>query len=203
MEDDDIKLMLAFKKGNESCFEKILNKYEKPLINFIFRFIGDRAEAEDLAQEVFLKIYQSATNYKPSAKFSTWLYKIATNLCIDYQRKKKIKTFPLDKPIRLRRVDEGEIIREIPDLSQETPDVSIEKMQISETIRFALLSLPANQRLALSLKVYENKPYQEISKILNRSIPAVKLLIFRARQNLRKNLRKNFFLTKYSYFNRL
>jgi len=183
--DDDIELMLSFQKGEKSCFEKILEKYEKPLINFIFRTIGDRWAAEDLTQEVFLRIYRSAATYKPLAKFSTWLYKIAFDLCIDHQRKGKVKTISLNDPIN---TEEGQIIREIPDLSQITPDTSIEKRQISETVQAAVLSLPANQRLALTLRIYENKSYQEISKILGCSISAVESLLFRARQNLKQKL---------------
>lgn len=185
MEDEDIKLMLGFQKGDESCFNKILSKYEKPLINFIYRFIGNQVDAEDLAQEVFLRIYKAKNKYEPKSKFSTWLYKIATDLCIDYQRKRKIKTVSLDDPVN---TEEGEIVKEIPDLSQVTPDISIEKKQISETIRSALLSLPASQRLALTLKIYENKSYQEISEILGCSVSAVESLIFRARQNLKERL---------------
>lgn len=185
-QDDDIGLMLAFQKGDESCFEKILNKYEKPLINFIYRFVGNQVDAEDLAQEVFLRIYKAKNNYKPKAKFTTWLYKIATDLSIDYQRKRKVETVPLDRPVG---TDEGEIVRETPDISQKTPDVLVEKEQVNKIIKSCLLSLPTNQRLAISLRVYENKSYKEISKILGCSISAVESLIFRARQNLKEKLR--------------
>jgi RNA polymerase sigma-70 factor (ECF subfamily) len=185
LEDDDIKLMLDFQKGDESCFTEILNKYEKPLINFIYRFIGNRVDAEDIAQEVFLRIYKSKNNYKPKAKFSTWLYKIACDLCIDYQRKRKIKTVPLDN---LVNTDEGEIVRETTDIFQGTPDVLSERKQISKTIKSCLLSLPNKQRLAISLRVYENKSYQEISKILGCSVSAVESLLFRARLSLRNKL---------------
>jgi len=185
VEDNDIKLIIAFQKGDEFSFNEILNKYEKPLINFIYRFIGSQTEAEDIVQEVFIRVYKSAANYKPSFRFSTWIYKIATNLCIDYHRKRKIKTVSLNHPINTK---EGEIKRETTDLSQATPDISIEKKQISETIQSALLSLPVNQRIALTLKVYENKSYREISEIIGCSVPAVESLLFRARLSLRNKL---------------
>ena len=187
MEDDDVKLMLAFQKGDESCFNEIFTKYEKPLINFIYRFIGTRIDAEDLAQEVFLRIYKAKNSYKPKAKFSTWIYKIASNLCIDYQRKcsRRLQPASIDNPIS---TDEGEIVRETSDISQQTPDVLAERKQISKTIKSCLLSLPTNQRLAISLRVYENKSYREISKILGCSVSAVESLIFRARQNLKEKL---------------
>jgi RNA polymerase sigma-70 factor (ECF subfamily) len=171
--ESDIELMLAFKRGDKSCFEKILDKYEKPLINFIARFIGDRFEAEDLAQEVFLRIYHAAKNYKPKAKFSTWLYRIATNICIDYQRKKKMR-----------------IANEISNSPNESVNELIEKKRINETIKSSLLSLPPRQRIALTLKVYQNKSYHEIAKILCCSIPAVESLLFRARQSLKQTLLK-------------
>jgi RNA polymerase sigma-70 factor (ECF subfamily) len=183
--DEDIGLMLRFKSGDNSAFEFLLNKYEKPLINFIYRFIGNQVDAEDLAQEVFLRVYTAKNNYKPQAKFSTWLYKITSDLCIDYQRKRKIKTVPLDNPVN---TDKAEIVREIPVLDDRTPDTSVEKKQISETIRSAFLSLPVNQRIALSLKIYEKKSYKEISKILGCSVSAVESLIFRARQGLKLKL---------------
>ncbi|MFN3966454.1 MAG: RNA polymerase sigma factor [Endomicrobiia bacterium] len=183
--DDDIRLMLNFQKGDESCFEKLLDKYEKPLLNFIYRFVGNQTDAEDLTQEVFLKIYKAKNRYKPQGKFSNWLYKIAIDLCIDYQRKRKIKTAPLDNFVNTQ---EREILQEIPDLSQITPEISVEKKQISQIIRSALLSLPARQRLALTLKIYENKSYQEISKILDCSVSAVESLLFRARLSLRNKL---------------
>lgn len=185
IKDEDAGLMLKFKSGDNSAFELLLDKYEKPLINFIYRFVGYQADAEDLAQEVFLRIYRSKNIYKPKSKFITWLYKIAVNLCIDYQRKRKIKTVSLAEPVATA---EDEIIREIPDLSENTPDVSAEKKQVSEIIQSALLSLPDNQRIALYLKIYDNKSYQEISEILDCSVSAVESLIFRARHNLRERL---------------
>ena len=87
IEDDDIKLFLAFQRGDKQSFEKLLDKYEKPVLNFIYRIVGNREDAEDLAQELFLRIYFAAANYKPSAKFSTWLYRIAVNISIDHRRK--------------------------------------------------------------------------------------------------------------------
>lgn len=192
LEDDDIRLFLSFQRGDKQSFEKLLDKYEKPLLNFIYRIVDNKEDAEDLAQEVFLRIYLDVANYKPSAKFSTWLYRIATNICIDWQRKcsRRLQPASIDSPVG---TNEGEMIREIPDSSQTTPDVSVEKKQISESIQFALLSLPANQRIALTLKVYENKSYQEISEIINCSVSAVESLLFRARNTLKEQLKNIYF----------
>ena len=87
MIDEDVKLMLKFKAGDRSAFEALLDKYHAPIINFIYRFLGDKTESEDFAQEVFLRIYRSASNYTPQAKFSTWIYRIAKNLALNEDSK--------------------------------------------------------------------------------------------------------------------
>ncbi|MFA5780292.1 MAG: sigma-70 family RNA polymerase sigma factor [Elusimicrobiota bacterium] len=193
LEDDDIKLFLEFQRGDKQCFEKLLDKYEKPVINFIYHMVGSREDAEDLAQEVFLRIYRAAANYKPSSKFSTWLYRIAANISIDYKRKPANKlhavTDSIDKPIV---TDENEITKEISDTSKSQPENILEQKRINETVRSALLSLPSNQRIALTLRVYENKSYQEISEILSCSVSSVESLLFRSRQNLKQKLTASF-----------
>ncbi|MDO8734076.1 MAG: sigma-70 family RNA polymerase sigma factor [Elusimicrobiota bacterium] len=193
LEDDDIKLFLAFQRGDKQSLEKLLDKYEKPVLNFIYHIVGSREDAEDLAQEVFLRIYLAAANYKPSAKFSTWLYRIATNICIDYRRKPANKlqriTDSLDKPVD---TEENEITKEIADTSKNLPENILEQKQVDETIQSALLSLPVNQRVALTLRMFENKSYQEISAILGCSVSSVESLLFRARQNLKQKLTASF-----------
>ncbi len=184
---DDGVLFLLFQQGNNSCFEKILQKYKKPLVNFIYRIVGDITDAEDLAQEVFLKIYVNKDKYKPKANFSTWLYKIAINVCIDHKRKykNKFQIISLDDPIK---TEDGEIIKETIDLSQDPPDKKVEQEEINKKILSFLLSLPEKQRIALTLKVYENKSYKEISEILGCSVSSVESLIFRARQMLKRKI---------------
>ncbi len=191
---EDIVLMLCFKKGDISCFEKILYKYKDSLINFIYRFIGNRTDAEDIAQEVFLKIYKSKESYEPKAKFSTWLYTIASHLCVDYLRKRKIKTLPLYYP---KNSGEEEKIREIADGSQILPDVLFERKQNNETIKTALFSLPDKQRIALTLRVYDDKSYEEIAKIIGCSVSAVESLLFRARQKLKKIIKNIYPVREY------
>lgn len=185
MLDEDIELMLEFKKGDVSAFKELMGRYETRLLNFIYRFVGSKTDAEDLAQEVFLRVYKARDRYEPKAKFSTWLYKIATNLCINYKKRQKKITIPLDKIVTS---DGEEIIREIPDPYHLPPDVSAEKEETNQKIRSILFSLPEIQRVALILCIYEEKSYDEISKILHRSIPSIKFLLFRARKNLRDKL---------------
>jgi RNA polymerase sigma-70 factor (ECF subfamily) len=184
---EDVKLMLAFCEGNEHAFEKILNKYEIPVINFAYRFIGNRIDAEDIAQEVFLKIYNSKKKYKPNAKFTTFLYRITSNICVDYKRKKKTQPqiYSIDNTFPSSEVTLGSTLKD----DVLSPDEQIEEKEVQKKIHDAIMSLPNRQRLALNLKIYEGNNYQEISQILNCSVLAVETLLFRARQNLTSILR--------------
>ncbi len=184
--DEDVELMLKFKKGDMSAFEKLMDRHKTHLINFVYRFTGSGADAEDLAQEAFLRVYQSKDRYKPTAKFSTWLYRIAINLCLNHiEKSKRISTVPLDNAVETK---EGELSREIPDKVHPAPDVSAEKEEINKNIHSALSSLSDVQRAAIILNIFEDKSYDEVSKILRRSVPSVKFLLFRARKNLRKKI---------------
>lgn len=193
LEDDDIKLFLAFRRGDKQSFEKLLDRYEKPVLNFIYRMVGSREDAEDLAQDVFLRIYFAAANYKPTAKFSTWLYKIAANICIDHKRKPAVKlqskTDSLDEPVI---TEENEIKIEVSDNVRNSPENILEQKKIKETILAALRSLPANQRTALILITHEDKTYKEISEILGCSVSSVESLLFRARRSLKEKLTASF-----------
>jgi RNA polymerase sigma-70 factor (ECF subfamily) len=185
---DDAELMQGFQNGDEDAFNEIVIKYDKPLVNFIYRYTGNHAVAEELAQDVFVKVYKSAGRYKPTAKFSTWLYSIAANVCLDYKRKKIPYTISLDSKIK---TEEDEIAKEIKDTGQLSSDIISEKTELSRSVNTALNTLPEKQRLALILKVYEDKSYKEIAEILNCSAPAVESLLSRARSSLKKHLDKS------------
>jgi len=187
IEDDDVKTMLAFKEGEAEAFERLLSKYEGPIINFIYRFTRDQRQAEDLAQEVFLRVYKSAGAYVPSAKFSTWLYRIASNLSLDYIKKRKHRVIWGARP--LSGLDENGKSIEMEDEALKTPEAAAEGAAEEKRVNSALSELPDKQRIALTLRVYEDKSYSEISGILGCSTAAVESLIFRARQNLLKNLK--------------
>ncbi|MFQ6084223.1 MAG: RNA polymerase sigma factor [Candidatus Aminicenantia bacterium] len=178
--------MLEFAQGNTSAFEQILKKYKELVINIAYRFIQNRAEAEDIAQEVFLKVYDSAKRYKPKAKFSTWIYKITTNICLNKLRSKKyLQTVSLDKPISTTG---NEIIREIPDPTYVHPSVNSGKKELNQLVNEAISSLPINQRMVVILQKYEGLSYREISEILGCSTSAVDSLLQRAKQNLKRKL---------------
>jgi len=186
MPDPDASLMLKFEGGDISSFEKLVIKYKENITNMIYQFIGDKEEAEDLAIEVFLRVYQARGKYKPRAKFATWLYKIATNLCLDEIRKKtKLHTVSLSKSIPTEGGKEEELIEKIADPSP-SPQKILEEREKNALVREAINSLPARQRIATILRIYEGLSYKEISKILGCSVKSIERLLYRARVNLKE-----------------
>jgi RNA polymerase sigma-70 factor (ECF subfamily) len=181
-------LMGKVKLGNEHAFEVLIHRHQRSVLNFIFRFMGNNTDAEDITQEVFLRIWKAAGTYKPEAKFTTWIYRIATNLCINKQRAIRIrKLFASSHFQKQRRGSEDSfIIGEGAEFS--TPEDHLNDSEYSVQLLNALNELPTSQRLAIVLKIYDEMSYQEISQIMDRSISAVDSLLIRAKKNLRKKL---------------
>jgi len=178
-------LMARIAKGDDDAFEILVNRHQASILNLIYRFIGDRTQAKDLAQEVFLRVWQSAKSYEPKAKFTTWIYRITANLCINElksSRRRKLFQF-----LRFGEDQENTIEEVLVDASPSPEDLLLSREQ-SRRISDALQSLPANQRMALVLRRYDNLSYQEIAKILNCSVSAVESLLIRAKRNLQKKL---------------
>jgi RNA polymerase sigma-70 factor (ECF subfamily) len=171
--DSDVNLMLAFCSGDELSFVELLNRFEKPLLNFIYKFIGNRTEAEDLTQDVFVKVYQAKKYYYPKGALKSWLYTIAANMCLNYKRKK----MPISFDEKIYAAQENP-----------SPEETLEKNEKTQLIKNALAKLPKNQRLVLILAKFENRSYKEIADILDCSVSSVESLLFRARQNLKKML---------------
>ena len=180
----DVELMLQGKAGDDESFNLLLQKYRTPLVNFLFRMVRERATAEDLAQEVFLRVYRARKQYSPSAKFTTWMFRIATNLALNSVRDNRHRQMdisidgpleddekPVQLPTRELRIDEHMIERDR-----------------SEFIRRTIQSLPEKQRVAVLLHKYEEMDYAEIAKILECSESALKSLLFRAYETLRVQL---------------
>jgi len=181
-------LMGSVRLGNKHAFEVLVRRHQRSVLNFIFRFMGNLTDAEDLTQEVFLRIWKSAGTYKPEAKFTTWLYRIATNLCINKQRAIRIRMlFAKSHSEEQRRVSkDSSIIGEGSELL--TPEDHLIDSEQSVQLLNALNELPTSQRLTLILKIYDEMSYQEISQIMDRSISAVDSLLIRAKKNLLKKL---------------
>ena len=178
-------LMARIAKGDADAFELLVNRHQTSVLNLIYRFIGDRTQAQDLVQEVFLRVWQAAKTYKPEAKFTTWIYRITANLCLNElksSRRRKLFQF-----LRFGEDQENTIEGALVDASPSPEDLLLSREQ-SRRISDALQSLPENQRMALVLRRYNNLSYQEIAKILNCSVSAVESLIVRVKRNLQKKL---------------
>jgi RNA polymerase sigma-70 factor, ECF subfamily len=182
--DPDIQLMLCFRDGDQNAFRALFDKYKKPVINYCYRYCGHPAVAEELAQETFLRVYKASARYRPKARFSTWLFKIATNVCLNEIRKPVYRA-------RIESMDQAshedrDLLREMAmEPEQSMPDALLEARQDQILIRRAMGRLPEAQRAAMLLRATEGFSYQEIGRQLNRSENHVKTLIHRGRQRLR------------------
>src|ERR1700688_4126246 len=185
----DVQLMLDVKAGDGSSFELLLQRYRTPLVNFLFRMVRNREQAEDLGQEVFLRVYRAREDYVPSAKFTTWLFRIATNLALNSVRDTRHQKLELSMAAPF--TVEGEEGDEKPmDVAEKNPN--IEQYLVEESrlkmIRHAIDKLPEKQRAAVLLHKYQELDYGDIAKILECSESALKSLLFRAYETLRVEL---------------
>jgi len=179
-------LMARIAKGDEDAFEILVNRHQISVLNLIYRFIGDRTQAKDLAQEVFLRVWQSAKSYEPKAKFTTWIYRVTTNLCLN-----ELKSARRRKWFSFHRSDEDNentIEETFSDGSPTAEDLLLARER-SRQITDALQSLPDNQRMALILKRYGDLSYHEIAQVLGCSVSAVESLLVRAKRNLQEKLK--------------
>ncbi|HTG26868.1 MAG TPA: sigma-70 family RNA polymerase sigma factor [Methylomirabilota bacterium] len=185
----DVQLMLDVKAGDEQSFALLLHRYRTPLVNFLYRMVRNREQAEDLAQEVFIRVYRARADYVPSAKFTTWLFRIATNLALNSVRDTRHQRMEvsLDAPVT---VDSEEGDERPLDVAEKNPNIEEHLVQEAERdmIRHAIDKLPEKQRAAVLLHKYQDLDYGEISKILSCSESALKSLLFRAYETLRVEL---------------
>jgi len=185
-EDEDVRTMLAFQKGDAQAFRKLVEHNETKVYAMVYRLVGDHAQAEDLTQEVFLRVFRTAARYKPMAKFSTWLYRIAANVALNAiraRRKRKVAG------LEMTESEDGTTWhREVPDTRGSPPHARLDVEELHEKLQSAIAALPENQRIAITLNKYEHMSYQEIADILGCSTMAVKSLLARARCNLRDAL---------------
>jgi RNA polymerase sigma factor (sigma-70 family) len=183
---EDAVLIRGALAGKQESFRGIMDKYHDNIAALLHRMIRNNDEVEDLTQEAFIKAFASLANYSNEFAFSTWLYKIATNNCIDHIRKRKLPTFSIDKPIESKDGDYG---YEIPDSSYE-PDRSLINRQRTMMLEEAIASLPLKYRTVITMRHSDEMDYQDIANELNVPIGTVKAHIFRAREMLNKALRK-------------
>ncbi|MGH7909030.1 MAG: RNA polymerase sigma factor [Thermodesulfobacteriota bacterium] len=180
--ESDIELMLRAKTGDDSAFTELMRRHYKGVVNYVYRFINDRANSEDLAQEVFLRVYRSVKRYNPQAKFSTWLYKIATNLCIT-----EVKSRNKEQNVSLDEMQEN--TGDLGDSKSEDPSDLTFRREIGTAIFEALRSLPERERVAIILCKYEDLPYEEVAEVIGCTIGAVKTYVHRGRMKLIEKLK--------------
>ena len=171
MEKPDEALMLQLQTGDMRPFDTLVKRWEKPLLNYCYRMVNDIVLAEDLRQEVFLRIYRSAKTYRPTAQFSTWLYRIATNLCLDTLAKQQRQK---ETPIAVYLKSGSESFDERFIDPSEVPEAAVLKKEIEDRVRSALARLPEDQRIVVTLRHYNGMKFHEIAAIVERPISTVK-----------------------------
>ncbi len=184
---DDAAIMLELRTGNMAGFDFLIQKYRKPIIHFMYRMVHNQAVAEELAQEVFLRVYRSRETYRAEARFSTWLYRIATNLGVNYARDNRH-----ERTASTVYLDEADSeTGTTPDVADSTPDVEAKllRQERLNAIREHVLALPERQRMAVLMHKYEGMDYKQIGEVLKLSESATKSLLFRAYQTLRDKLK--------------
>jgi RNA polymerase sigma-70 factor, ECF subfamily len=185
---NDAEVMLRVKAGDDSAFEYLVQKYRRPMVSFMYRMAHNTAAAEDLAQEVFLRVYRSRANYEPSAKFSTWLYRIATNLAVNHARDTRHErpetTVSIDEPDK-----ETGLTVDVPDNSFSAEERIMRRERMA-AIRQRVEALPERQRVAVVMHKYQQMDYRQIAEVLKLSESATKSLLFRAYETLRVQLKE-------------
>jgi RNA polymerase sigma-70 factor, ECF subfamily len=184
---DDAAIMLELRSGNMAGFDFLIQKYRKPIIHFMYRMVHNQAVAEELAQEVFLRVYRSRETYRAEARFSTWLYRIATNLGVNYARDNRQERMASTVYLDETDAETGTT----PDVADTTPDVEAKMLRQERlnAIREHVMSLPERQRMAVLMHKYESMDYRQIGDVLKLSESATKSLLFRAYQTLRERLK--------------
>jgi RNA polymerase sigma-70 factor (ECF subfamily) len=181
---DDVRLMRLVSRGDTAALEELIERHQSLVAGTVARMLGSNSDVEDIAQQVFIRVWKSASRYVPRAKFTTWLLKITRNLVFNELR--LLKRHP-HTPIQAEPS-----VEEIPlkDEAHQPPDASLLEKELQHAIDEAIAELPESQRMAVVLRRYQELSYEEIAKVLDLSVPAVKSVLFRARMELRARLSK-------------
>lgn len=181
---EDVRLMELVSAGDSGAFEQLVERHQRLVIGTVGRMLGNNFDAEDIAQQVFVRVWKSAKRYVPRAKFTTWLLKITRNLVFnELRRRARHPQVPLQG-------ESEEEERPIRDENAVAPDASLLEQELQKAIDAAIADLPETQRLAVILRRYEELSYEEIAETLDQSVSAVKSLLFRARTELRESLQR-------------
>jgi RNA polymerase sigma-70 factor, ECF subfamily len=184
----DADVMLRVKAGDQSAFNYLVQKYRRAMVSFMYRMARNSSAAEDLAQEVFLRVYRSRETYEPSAKFTTWLYRIATNLAVNHARDTRHERPEVQVSLDEPDEETGTTI-EVPDATPNAEQVIVRRERML-AIRKKVEALPEQQRLAVIMHKYQQMDYKQIADVLKKSESATKSLLFRAYETLREQLKE-------------
>jgi RNA polymerase sigma-70 factor (ECF subfamily) len=178
----DVQLMELISAGEPAAFEELVERHQRLVVGTVARMLGNNSDVEDIAQQVFVRVWKSASRYVPRAKFTTWLLKITRNLVFnELRRRSRHPQLPL-------QVESVEKERPIKDDRAMAPDAALLERESQRAIEAAIAQLPETQRMAVVLRRYDELSYEEIAEVLDQSVPAVKSLLFRARTELRVRL---------------
>ena len=184
--DHDLVALAA--SGSEKAYRELLDRYQRPVFSLIYRMVRDRERAEDLAQETFVKVFNHIGSFNPKYKFSSWIFKIASNLTIDAIRKKDLDTVSLDGSRNASTPDEVDATRITVESRDENPEEFVEAKELGEEIERAIGELRPEYRTAILLRHVEGRPYEEIAEIMGVPLGTVKTYIHRARGELKETL---------------
>jgi RNA polymerase sigma factor (sigma-70 family) len=182
--DPDAELMLRLKNGEDSILNELMTRWEQSLVAFIYRYIGHQTDALDLAQETFIRVYETRHRYTVQAKFSTWLFAIAANLCRNYLRWRQRRRESVPETLDTEEAELAEYVQSLDD----SPDQAAMRSESISLIKVAIDRLPHDLKTALLLYEYQSLSYAEISSVLKCSVKAVEMKLYRARQSLREGL---------------
>jgi RNA polymerase sigma-70 factor (ECF subfamily) len=182
----DLVWMARIKHGDTDALRSLIETHQHRVIGTVAKMLGDESDAEDIAQQVFIRVWKSAARYEPTAKFTTWLFKITRNLVFnELRRRKRHPTRSLDATY-----EDDDRPQQMPDPSVKAADTALLDAEMQAAIQRAIDELPETQRMAVILRRYDDIPYEDIGEILDLSVPAVKSVLFRARTELREKLKR-------------
>ncbi len=186
-EDADAELMLRLQRGDEAAFEILVRRWQDRVVSLAYRYLGSAADAEDLAQEVFLRVYRARETYQPTARFSTWIYRVTANASFNWLRGRRVRrNVSREMPEGPEGPEGG--AREVADPEAPNPAEALEKEELAAVLRRIVDSLPERQRMAILLNKYEDLPYEAVAEAMELTVMAVKSLLTRARVNIKDAL---------------
>jgi RNA polymerase sigma-70 factor (ECF subfamily) len=185
---DDKELVARALKGDEAAYRELLERFRRPVFSLIYRMIGDREQAEDLAQESFVKAFNNLDSYNPNYRFSSWLFKIANNHAIDHLRRARLPTVSIHGSPHAADAEREEETRIVLEAQDESPEQEFIALELGSEIEQAITKLRPEYRTAVILRHVENRPYEEIAEIMDVPIGTVKTFLHRARAELREEL---------------